>query len=150
MTDSTVQAHSESPGCHLVLYDGVCGLCSRVPQFVLARDQRSVFNFAALQSVTGRAIVERFGGNPGELTTFCVCVNYRTPDGRILTKSRAALFVTGALGWPWTLARVAGVLPTWLVDRVHHVLAPNRYRVFCPPPRLPVPGPESHNRLRAY
>ncbi len=150
MTDSTVQAHSESPGCHLVLYDGVCGLCSRVPQFVLARDRRSVFNFAALQSATGRAIVERFGGNPGELTTFCVCVNYRTPDGRILTKSRAALFVTGALGWPWTLARVAGVLPTWLLDRVYDVIARNRYRVFGRRDRCLVPSPESQKRFVDY
>jgi len=31
-------------GNHLLLYDGVCGLCSRVLQFVLAHDRRGVFS----------------------------------------------------------------------------------------------------------
>ena len=46
MVDSPVQASSEAAGAHLVLYDGVCGLCSRLVQFLLAHDHRAVFNFA--------------------------------------------------------------------------------------------------------
>jgi len=64
MVDSIVQASSEGQGVHLVLYDGVCGLCNRLLQFLLAVDHRAVFDFASLQSATGRAIVERAGGTP--------------------------------------------------------------------------------------
>lgn len=65
MTDSARQAASPAAGAHLVLYDGVCGLCSRLLQFLLARDRHEVFAFASLQSATGRAIVERLGGDLG-------------------------------------------------------------------------------------
>src|SRR5439155_8214298 len=100
MTDSPAQAPvdahdaaQEAEGTHLVLYDGVCGLCSRLLQFLLAHDHRSVFKFASLQSATGRALVERCGGNPDDLTSFYVFANYRTSDARVFTRGAAALFV---------------------------------------------------------
>ena len=60
-----------------MLYDGVCGLCSRLLQFLLEHDRRAVFTFASLQSAAGRTIVERFGGDPDELASFYVLANYR-------------------------------------------------------------------------
>src|SRR6058998_3052657 len=110
MTDSPAQAPvdahdaaQEAQGAHLVLYDGVCGLCSRLLQFLLKHDHRAVFDFASLQSATGKAMVVRCGGNPLELTSFYVMANYRTPEARFFTRSRAVLFVAGELGWPWNL-----------------------------------------------
>src|ERR1700730_13212881 len=101
MADSTTQAPSGSQGAHLVLYDGVCGLCSGLLQFLLKHDHRAVFAFASLQSVTGRAIVERFGGDPNELASFHVLANYRANHAQMFSRSGAALFVAGQLGWPW-------------------------------------------------
>jgi predicted DCC family thiol-disulfide oxidoreductase YuxK len=34
----------------ILLYDGVCGLCNRLVQFILRRDRSGVFRFASLQS----------------------------------------------------------------------------------------------------
>ena len=48
-------------GQHLVLYDGVCGLCNAVVQFLLPRDRRHSFDYASLQSKTGQAWLARFG-----------------------------------------------------------------------------------------
>jgi len=42
----------EAMTSHLILYDGVCGLCSRVTLFILPRDRRGIFRFAAIQSAT--------------------------------------------------------------------------------------------------
>src|ERR1700722_16743539 len=103
MVDSPTQTPSAGQGVHLVLYDGVCGLCNRLLQFLLAVDHRAVFDFASLQSPTGREIVERVGGQPDDLNWFYVSANYRTPGARVLTKSEAALFVAEELGWPWKL-----------------------------------------------
>src|SRR5882672_5292527 len=119
MVDSGVQAGSGVRGDHLLLYDGVCGLCSRLLQFVLPRDRRRVFDFASLQSPTGRAVIERAGGNPGELTSFYVVEKYRTPDARVIARSRAALFVAAALGWPWKAAGLLGVLPASWLDALY-------------------------------
>jgi predicted DCC family thiol-disulfide oxidoreductase YuxK len=95
-----MQVPSVAEGAHLVLYDGVCGLCSRLLEFLLKHDRRAVFTFASLQSATGRAMVARCGGNPDELTSFYVLANYRTGHARMLSRSSAALFVADELGWP--------------------------------------------------
>src|ERR671914_2086009 len=110
MADSHAQGPPHAEALHLVLYDGVCGLCSSLLQFLLTRDRRGVFAFASLQSATGRAVVEGLGGDPTELTSFYVLANYRTRHSRILAKSQAALFVAGQLGWPWKAAVIARIL----------------------------------------
>ena len=147
MTDPPSQAPSHSQGAHLVLYDGVCGLCSRLLQFLLKHDHRAVFNFAALQSATGKAMVARWGGNPDELTSFYVLANYRTGDARMFSKSSAALFVAGELGWPWKAAVLMRVLPGAILDRVYDVVAESRYRVFGRYEQCLTPRPEFRRRF---
>jgi predicted DCC family thiol-disulfide oxidoreductase YuxK len=126
--DLEPQPNFGTEGRHLLLYDGVCGLCSRLVQFVLARDRYGVFHFAPLQSPTGKAVVEPSGA--GDPATFWVIANYRTPLAKPFTKGRAALFVINELGWPWKMAGLLGVLPTALLDRLYDVIARNRYRAF--------------------
>ena len=147
MTGSPAQVPSPGEGVHLVLYDGVCGLCNRLLQFLLTHDHRAVFTFASLQSVTGRAIVERFGGNPRELTSFYVLANYRTGHARMFIRSSAALFVVGELGWPWKGAILMRVLPTAILDRVYDVVARSRYRVFGRHEQCLTPRPEFRSRF---
>lgn len=147
MTESSVQAGSVAEGAHLVLYDGVCGLCSRLLQFVLRHDRRAVFTFASLQSATGRAMVERCGGNPHELTSFYVLANYRTSDARMFSRSSAALFVARELGWPWKAAGLMRVLPTAILDRVYDVIARSRYRLFGRYAQCLTPTPEFRSRF---
>jgi predicted DCC family thiol-disulfide oxidoreductase YuxK len=141
------QSRSASAGAHLVLYDGVCGLCSRLLQFVLRHDPRQVFDFASLQSTLGQSIVERSGGSPSELTSFYVVAWYRTSSPRVLTRSDAALFVAGALGWPWNAARLIRFLPRRMRDGAYDVVARNRYRVFGRNERCLVPRPEFRRRF---
>jgi predicted DCC family thiol-disulfide oxidoreductase YuxK len=105
MVQFEAQPPYASGGTHVVVYDGVCALCSRLVQFLLRHDRHRVFSFASLQSAVGKSLVERSGGNPCELTSFYVVANYQTADSRALTRSDAALFVADALGWPWRAAQ---------------------------------------------
>ena len=130
-----------------MLYDGVCGLCSSLLQFLLTHDRRGVFAFASLQSATGRAVVEGLGGDPTELTSFYVLANYRTRNSRIFARSNAALFVAGQLGWPWKAALIARVLPSAVLDRAYNVIARNRYRVFGRFEQCLAPRPEFRGRF---
>lgn len=134
-------------GRHLVLYDGVCGLCDQVVQFVLAHDPDAVFDFAPLQSATGRAAVAHEGGNPDALTSFYVVRDYRTPAARSVMKGRAALFLAHTLGWPWRAASLFGVLPTAVLDWGYDVVARYRYRVFGRLDQCVLPRPDQRQRF---
>jgi predicted DCC family thiol-disulfide oxidoreductase YuxK len=147
MVDSNTQGPAGGGGQHLLLYDGVCGLCDHLVQFVLAHDPGGVFDFAPLQSATGRAAVAREGGDPDALTSFYVVRDYRTPDARSLVKARAALFVARALGWPWRAAGVFAVLPTALLNLGYDMVARYRYRVFGRFEQCALPRPEQRKRF---
>jgi predicted DCC family thiol-disulfide oxidoreductase YuxK len=147
MVNSAAQAPGTGEGRHLLLYDGVCGLCDRLVQFVLAHDRRGAFRFAQLQGATGRAIVERAGANPDDLTTFYVVRDYGTRTARTLVKGRAAIFVARALGWPWKAAGLFGVLPTAVLDWGYDVVARNRYRIFGRFDQCAIPRPEQRRRF---
>lgn len=147
MAGPTAQSPSPAEGTHLVLYDGVCGLCSRLVQFVLVRDRRAVFSFASLQSVVGRATVQRNGGNPADLNSLYVIADFRSPRARALTKTDAALFVTGQLGWPWQALQAARVVPKAVRDWMYDVVARYRYRVFGRYDQCRLPDPAFRRRF---
>ena len=147
MADPGAQPLPPSSGAHLVLYDGVWGLCNRLLQFLLRHDDRRVFRFASLQSAVGQATVERSGGNPGDLTSFYVVANYQTPAARAVTKSDAALFVASELGWPWRVTRWLRWLPKGIRDRVYDLIARHRYRVFGRYDRCLIPSPQFRGRF---
>lgn len=115
-------------GVHLVLYDGECGLCSRVVQFVLRRDVEARFRFARLQGPIGRAIVARYGGDPRELSTLYVVPGYDAGHPTVLTKSDAALFIAATLGGSLAMLRVGRLVPRALRDAAYDVVARHRHR----------------------
>lgn len=134
-------------GRHLLLYDGLCGLCDRLVQFVLSRDRRRLFLFAALQSRAGRRAVEGAGRDADALTTFYVLSNYQTSDARLLSRGRAAIFVLRALGWPWRAAEVLRLLPNAVLDASYDLVARHRYRLFGRDEQCLVPREEYRNRF---
>jgi predicted DCC family thiol-disulfide oxidoreductase YuxK len=116
---------------HLLLYDGVCGLCDRLVLFVLERDPHGTFRFASLQSPAATTQLARFGARADDLDTVSVITDYEGPGAVRLTKSRATCFVLSTFGWSWrAVAALAGVLPRALLDRAYDLIARNRYRVF--------------------
>ena len=44
----------------VILFDGVCNLCNGAVNFVIRRDKKKKFMFAALQSDAGRALREKY------------------------------------------------------------------------------------------
>jgi predicted DCC family thiol-disulfide oxidoreductase YuxK len=147
MVSAPAATASAPRGSHLLLYDGVCGLCSRLVRFILAHDRGAVFNFAPLQSPLGHSLVAASGGNPDELTSLYVFADYRSDHPRVFTRSDAALFVAGELRWPWRLLRVFGILPKAFLDRAYNVVARTRYRIFGRLDSCLLPGAELKSRF---
>jgi predicted DCC family thiol-disulfide oxidoreductase YuxK len=146
----------------ILLYDGVCGLCNRLNQFVLRRDPQGIFRFASLQSpLTGR-ILARHGEDASDLDTVYVVLNYQLekrcategasrhgePEERLLARSDAVIFVLEQLGGVWALAaRLAQLLPRWLRDGAYRVVARHRYRIFGRYETCLVPDAQNRERF---
>lgn len=114
----------------VVLYDGVCGLCNGLNQFLLKRDPNDHFRFASLQSEFSASLLKRYDINALDLDTVYVVADYGQPDQHLLARSDAILHVLGRLGGFWGLLRIGRALPKSLRDAFYNLVARNRYRVF--------------------
>ena len=114
----------------IILFDGVCTLCSKFVQFVLDRDRDGVFRFASLQSEVGRAYVAR-AGLPQDLSTIVLV----DEDGTH-TRSTAALRILRGCahsrrrGAHLVAATFLLWVPRPLRDIGYRLVAASRYSVF--------------------
>ncbi|HXL82178.1 MAG TPA: DCC1-like thiol-disulfide oxidoreductase family protein [Pyrinomonadaceae bacterium] len=114
----------------VILYDGVCGLCNRLVQFILKRDKRDRFRFASLQSELASSLLQKHGRDPRDLDTVYVVVDYGQPAEHLLARSDAILFLLWELGGIWKVAALGKILPRIMRDAIYKLVARNRYRVF--------------------
>ena len=59
----------------IVLYDGVCRMCNFWVDWVLANDREKNVRFCALQSDVGRALLERSGRRPDDISSIVLSPN---------------------------------------------------------------------------
>jgi predicted DCC family thiol-disulfide oxidoreductase YuxK len=137
----TEQGTTERDG-PLVLYDGTCGLCSRSVQLILRHDRRGRFRFAALQSDTGRALLERHGLPVDQLDSVVL-----VEGGRAFTRSRAALRIARRMDAPWPALAALSIVPRPVADFVYGRVADNRYRWFGRTEACMLPPPEVRARF---
>ena len=132
----------------VLLYDGVCGLCNRVVQFVLRYDRLGAFRFAPLQSPFAARILRRHGLNPQVQNTLVVVLDLETAREQLLFRSDGALYLLRTLRQPWPLiARLAMVLPRAIRETGYRMVAGSRYRIFGKYDKCPLPTPEVVNRF---
>src|SRR5262245_6196144 len=85
----------------ILFYDGVCGLCNRIVQFVLRHDPAGRFRFAPLQSDLARRTLERHHRDARDLDTVSVLLDAGKGRERLLQKSDAVVAVLDELGGRW-------------------------------------------------
>ncbi|MFZ2003753.1 MAG: DCC1-like thiol-disulfide oxidoreductase family protein [Stellaceae bacterium] len=120
----------------VILFDGVCVLCSRGARFVIARDPRATFRLVAIQEPVGTELARRLG-----IAVDAPETNAAILGGRAYFKSDAAIEVLARLpGWSWV--RVFRLVPRALRHAAYDLIARNRYRWFGRFDRCLVPTPE--------
>ena len=135
----------DSLGSHrpiLILFDGVCNLCSGVVQFIVRRDSKGKFKFASLQSDAGRSILKQFNIDPDLLHSIVV-----VDDNAAYQRSDAAIYIANHLGGPWKMLNVFKILPKFLRDACYNAVAASRYRIFGKKDSCMVPTPELKGRF---
>ncbi len=108
----------------LVLFDGVCNLCSASVRF-LARRENGTLWYAAMQSVTGQRLLEQRNLPLDDYDSFLFLEN-----GRLYVKSEAALRLCGYMKQPWPILRALRFVPRPIRDWVYDRIARNRYSLF--------------------
>jgi predicted DCC family thiol-disulfide oxidoreductase YuxK len=110
---------------HIILFDGYCNLCSSAVQFILKRDKKGIFSYAALQSDFGKNRLAASGLSTTEIDTIVLIEN-----DIVYTYSTAALKIAKNLSGIWPLFYGAIILPRFLRDTIYKLIAKNRYRWF--------------------
>lgn len=126
----------------VVLFDGVCNLCSGAIQFVIKRDPKGYFKFASLQSDYGQQQLKRLGLNPKSYQSIVLI----TGD-KFYERSDAALNVGRKLSGGWPLTYGLKIFPRFIRDAVYNLLARNRYKLFGKKDACWIPTPELKSRF---
>ncbi|MEN3377381.1 MAG: hypothetical protein V7604_2736 [Hyphomicrobiales bacterium] len=109
----------------IIVFDGLCVLCSTSASFVLRHDKAGVFRLLAAQSPLGTALYAHYGLDPQDYETMILIAG-----GVAFFKSEAAIRIAKGLGLPWSLAVVFRIVPLALRDRIYAWVARNRLKWF--------------------
>ncbi|MGN2253976.1 thiol-disulfide oxidoreductase DCC family protein [Frateuria sp. GZRe12] len=122
----------------VIVFDGVCVLCSRWVDFVLRHDRAGRFRLAAMQGTHGRMLLQAHGLSAGDPVSFRLVL-----EGRAHTDTDAIAHVLRGFGGLWRVAAsLLEAIPRACRDPAYRWIARHRYRLFgrrasC---RLPAPA----------
>ncbi len=130
---------SEQP---VLLFDGVCNLCSSSVQFVIKHDPKGKLKFAALQSEVGKQLLAKH-----QLSTKALSSLVLVEGDRVFTHSTGALRLSKYLSGLWPMAYGLVVIPAFLRNMVYNWIAKNRYKWFGEKTECWIPTPELKSRF---
>lgn len=126
----------------LVVFDGVCNLCTASVTFILRHEADARLRFVSLQSTAGSRLMRELGLDPEDAKTFVLLAR-----GEAFVRSDAALRVCGYFKWPWKALAALRVMPRPIRDRAYDLVARNRYRWFGRTEACMVPTPDLRARF---
>lgn len=109
----------------IVVFDGVCVLCSGSMHFIQKHDTRDAFRFVLAQSLLGQSLFRHYGLPAENFDTVLVL-----DDGVLRTKLDAFAAVMRRLPGAWRVLSSARFIPSLIADLMYDLVAKNRYRWF--------------------
>lgn len=116
----------ETENRRIVFYDGECGLCNRVVQFILNNEKSgSALQFASLQSDFARDFFCEKGISI-QMDTF-----YFYDGINVYGKSNACFKLLNHLRWYWKCLYFGKVIPRFIADKMYDTIARNRKNLLA-------------------
>lgn len=110
----------------LLIFDGLCVLCSSGVSWMLRRDPGGTTRFAVIQDPVPQALYRHYGLDADTFDTFMVLA-----DGLPKTKWAGVCAAARTLPVPWRwLATIGELIPAALGDRIYDWVQRNRIRWF--------------------
>lgn len=110
----------------VLLFDGVCNLCTGSVRFVIKRDPKKQFRFASLQSPVAKELLGPQNAAAADQLDSVILVD----DDGVWRKSSAALRTVRRLSGLWPLMSVFLAVPRPIRDAVYDLIGSRRYRMF--------------------
>jgi len=146
------EAPAYPPGQHVLLYDGLCGLCQHTVRWLLRHDPEGRLLFAPQQGPLAAEVLARHPQTGVAIRdqggSAVLVSNFSGPQESLTLHSDAMLGCLTVLGGAWALlARVARLIPHTLRDACYHWLARNRIRLFGSAELCALPTPAERARF---
>ncbi len=121
----------------IILFDGVCNLCNTSVNFVIRKDKKDCFRFAALQSDIGKEYTTKYNINSTETDSILL-----VDKDKVYLKSTAALHIVKSLSGGYPLFYGFIIIPVFIRNWVYDYVATNRYKWFGKKESCMIPTPE--------
>lgn len=121
----------------IILFDGVCNLCNDAINFIIKKDKKDRFRFAAIQSEVGIKLIAKY-----EINTAIVDSIILIENEKVYIKSTAALRIAKGLKGAYPLFYGGIILPKFIRNWVYDTVAKNRYKWFGKQDSCMIPTPE--------
>ena len=92
---------------------------------MIRQDKNDKFRFAALQSATGKKLLEEYHQQTEEIDSVVLI-----DKGKIYKKSTAALKAMNYLPWYFKQLQILRIVPAFIRDAIYDLIARNRYKWF--------------------
>jgi predicted DCC family thiol-disulfide oxidoreductase YuxK len=126
----------------VLLFDGVCNLCTGSVQFIIERDPSAQIQFASLQSEKGKELLRAFHLPENQLKSLVFI-----EKGKAFTRSSGALRVSRYLTGAWPLLYTLIIIPGFIRNSVYDWVGKNRYRWFGEKTECWLPTPDLKKRF---
>ena len=126
---------------NIVFFDGYCGLCNWLVNFLLKKDKKKKLHFASRQSEFARIFLK----TSTSLSEIDAVIYLKS--GKVYTKSSAILWILSQLDGIWKLSMILFLIPAFLRNIIYDWIAKKRYLWFGEKDTCYLPQSEFNDRF---
>ncbi|HRI31116.1 MAG TPA: DCC1-like thiol-disulfide oxidoreductase family protein [Candidatus Kapabacteria bacterium] len=120
----------------IVFFDGVCGLCNSMVDWLIRADRHRHLYFSPLQGITAQEHGINLPADKDPDTLICYT------SGKQYERSDAILHIVRRLGLPYSLLCIFVLIPRPVRNAMYNILAAKRYQIFGKKESCRLPSPE--------
>lgn len=126
---------------NIILFDGLCNLCSSTVNILIKYDTENQLFFASQQSNVGKNLMIKYHIKDDAKSVVLIKADI------VYYKSDAIIAIANLItGWP-SILKYGSIFPVRFRNGVYNVIAKNRYRIFGKKDKCAIPSKMHQNKF---